>query len=362
MGIIAPLMSFYAESLNATGLWLGLIFGSFSISRGLLMPYIGRWSDIRERKDFMLAGLALYTLSSIGYAWTESIGALFWVRFVHGAASAAVVPIAFAYVGEITPRGQEGRYMGLFTTSMFLGMGLGPLTGGIIHDFFGMNYVFYSMGLLSLFSFVFILLLLPRTKKSEGRKMKTTSFGEMLKDSVVMGNFVFRITSSLGMGAIMVFLPLLAESKYGASTSLVGLMLSANILTSALLQSITGSAADRYNKMLMIYLGTLLSGTALILMPLSPNFYILFALGLLMGLGNAIYMPPSMALITISGKIHGMGAVMGLINTAMSIGMVLSPIVAGVLMDTMGLDAVFYLSGLFTLLGILALIGVTPEA
>jgi len=53
VGIISPLLPLYAENLGATGIWLGIIFSSFSISRTVFMPIIGRLSDRRGRKIFL---------------------------------------------------------------------------------------------------------------------------------------------------------------------------------------------------------------------------------------------------------------------------------------------------------------------
>jgi MFS family permease len=35
VGIIVPLLPLYAENLGATGIWMGIIFASFSISRAI---------------------------------------------------------------------------------------------------------------------------------------------------------------------------------------------------------------------------------------------------------------------------------------------------------------------------------------
>ena len=45
VGIISPLLPLYAENLGATGIWLGVIFSSFSITRAVFMPFIGKLSD-----------------------------------------------------------------------------------------------------------------------------------------------------------------------------------------------------------------------------------------------------------------------------------------------------------------------------
>ena len=40
--IIEPFMGIYAESLGANGFLIGLIFGSFTLSRAIFTPFIGR--------------------------------------------------------------------------------------------------------------------------------------------------------------------------------------------------------------------------------------------------------------------------------------------------------------------------------
>ncbi|HSQ84686.1 MAG TPA: MFS transporter, partial [Desulfobacterales bacterium] len=44
VGIVVPLLPVYAENLGASGVYIGLIFGAFSISRTFLLPYFGRKS------------------------------------------------------------------------------------------------------------------------------------------------------------------------------------------------------------------------------------------------------------------------------------------------------------------------------
>ena len=53
LGIVAPLMPLYAENLGATGVWLGLIFAGFSLTRAIFTPIMGRLSDRRGRKRFI---------------------------------------------------------------------------------------------------------------------------------------------------------------------------------------------------------------------------------------------------------------------------------------------------------------------
>ena len=57
-----------------------------------------------------------------------------------------IMPVTQAYVGDITPEGGEGFAMGLFNMSMFLGLSLGPLLGGVINDHFNLDAAFSPWG------------------------------------------------------------------------------------------------------------------------------------------------------------------------------------------------------------------------
>ena len=53
MGIIAPLMPLYAKNMGASGIWLGIIFSSYSLSRLVFVPLMGKASDKRGRKKII---------------------------------------------------------------------------------------------------------------------------------------------------------------------------------------------------------------------------------------------------------------------------------------------------------------------
>ena len=156
VGIVAPLLPLYAENLGATGIWIGIIFASFSISRTIIMPIVGWLSDRRGRKLFLCIGLLSYAIVSLGYIWADSVSQLTLVRLINGATAGMILPIAQAYVGDISPEGEEGKWMGYFNAAFFTGFGFGPLLGGVLTDHFGMNVAFSTMGGLNLLAFLIV--------------------------------------------------------------------------------------------------------------------------------------------------------------------------------------------------------------
>ena len=73
VGIVVPLLPVYAHNLGASGIYIALIFGSFSISRSAFLPYFGRLSDKKGRKPFIVAGLFSYSLISFAFLFADNV-------------------------------------------------------------------------------------------------------------------------------------------------------------------------------------------------------------------------------------------------------------------------------------------------
>ncbi|MBS3114193.1 MFS transporter [Candidatus Woesearchaeota archaeon] len=347
-GIIEPFMAIYAKDLGANGLMIGLIFGSFTLSRAILTPLIGRISDFKGRKNLLLVGLAGYTILSFFYAVATSTTSLVIVRILHGLASAMVLPISMAYIGDIAPKNQEGKYLGTFTIAFFMGLAFGPIIGGALHDIWHMDAAFYAMGAISFLSLLLLIFMLPEINAH--KNIKPSSFKTILKNKTMQAMLIFRVMNAYGIATLMGFLPLIAE-RINVTIFQIGFVVSANLLASSLFQRYFGIVADKSDKVAMMVAGSVMMLIALALMPLSAGFYTLLLFNILMGLGSAISIPAGSAITAQLGKKLGMGSVMGLFNTAFGIGGGIGPIIAGLIMLVTSLAFVFVSSAVIVLAG-----------
>ncbi len=355
VGIVVPLLPVYAHDLGASGLYIGLIFGSFSLSRTFFLPYFGRLSDKKGRKPFIVSGLFTYALISIAFVLSHSVESLIALRFIQGISSALILPVTQAYVGDITPKGREGFTMGVFNMSIFLGLSIGPLVGGWVHDRFNLQAAFVCMGLLALIGFLFSLLLLPptRSERSLSRKNGLISWVQLLKDKELAGLLLFRFAYLACIGIILGFLPVYAASAFSLSSASIGILVMLGISVSGLIQIPMGFLADRTNRNLMIITGGLIAGFAIFLFEWAGGFWDLFFDNVLFGLGGGIAMPALMALALIKGNSSkAMGSVMALMTLAHSLGMFAGSILAGLIMDMFQLRQAFFLGSLIMVAGL----------
>lgn len=353
--MVSPLMPIYSQSLGATGIWLGAIFSGFSLARIIFMPLVGKLSDKRGRKVFITSGLLFYSLLSLGYILAQNLPQLIAVRFLHGVASAMVVPIAMAYIGEISPPGKEGKYLGTFNIALFFGFGMGPLLGGVVTDKFSQTASFMSMGGLSLLSFFSVLFFLPRSRGFKSRSSgRSFSFKLLLRDRILQGLVLFRASYAFGRGLVVTFLPIFAAS-HRINLTQIGVLISSTILLNSILQYPFGKLADRYDKKRLLLLGSGISVFMLFLIPLGHTFTKLFLIALALGVGGGISMPAGTSLAAIVGKKKsGMGSTMGIYSMAMSAGLIFGPLTGGVIQGFWGINLVFILGGLISIFGIIS--------
>lgn len=351
VGIIAPLLPLYADSLGATGVWLGVIFASSSITRAISTPIFGWLSDRRGRKVFLCSGLFFYAIISLGYIWAGNILELTLIRLLHGAAAGMIVPIAQAYIGDLSPEGEEGKWMGYFNAAFFTGFGCGPLMGGALTEHFGMSIAFSTMGGLNLLAFLIAALFLHESGQRKTAAGHRSSFAGMRTSGVIKGLVSYRLAFAMGRGAFFTFLPIFAAFYIGLKPALIGVLLAVNILLMALLQIFSGNIADRLNRRAMVILGSFVNITYLAMVPLTHSFWQLLGLCALGGIGGAISLPAASALTVDEGRKFGMASTIAIFNMAMSIGMVLGPIASGAIADFSGLESVFYFGAGLSLIG-----------
>lgn len=351
LGIVAPILPLYAKDTGASGLWIGVIFGGYSASRAALMPLFGWLSDRRGRKIFLSVGLAACGVVSFGYVFATDPLLLTLVRILHGAASALVIPIANAWVGEMSPRGEEGKWMGYFNTAFFVGFGVGPLLGGIIADYFGMDSAFIAMGIITLVGFIVVVSFLPESYKIQSKRRAGGSFKEMGRSDPMKGLFAYRMMFELCMGAFMAFLPIFASIQLGIDPTFIGLLVATNLLLTSFLQIYTGRLADRFNRRLLLIGGSAFNFLILALIPAATNFWYLMVIMLIRVAGATITMPTLAALTIEEGRKFGMGTATSILATATSIGMALGPIMGGAVNDMSNVSMVFIFSAVMGMLG-----------
>ena len=353
IGIIVPVMPDFATRLGASGTSLGLMIAVFSLTRGFFQPIFGSFSDRWGRKGFLVAGLFIYGLVGLILPEAESVSNLIVIRAFHGFGSAMIMPVAMAYVSELAPSGEEGRYMGLLNIAIFSGIGGGPMLGGFFADLWGMAAAFYAMAALSFLALGLLLLKLPgmiEKKVSPATGLGIyRAMGRVFTSRRTNGILLARMVTMLIMVPTMAFLPLLMHQKFRATGIMIGLIITVRTLTNAVLQVPSGRLADRRDKIALLTIGCLIISFIMVLVPLAADFLQLLLLYVVLGAGESLIWPALGALAAEEGRVYGHGTMMGMFNMAMSCGIFFGALGAGWVMDFWGLRWSFVTIGVTVL-------------
>ena len=351
MGIIVPVLPLYATELGATGFALGVIIAVFALSGGVLQPFVGGLSDRHGKKGFLVAGLVIFGLTGYVYTLAGSVNHLVLIRTLHGAGSAMIIPMAMAYITDVSA-GRAGRYMGMLNIAIFAGIGGGPMLGGIFLDLWGPAAAFYAMAGLSFLAAGLVVALLPRQRRKDSREARPPMLSvlrRMLSNRRVAGILLSRMATMIIMVPTFAFLPLLMDRHMTASGTAIGMVIASRTLVNAALQMPFGALADRWHKDRLLLIGAAVISVALFSVPFAVSFPALIFLFALIGLGEAVCWPALGALAAQEGEVYGQGSMMGVFNAAMNAGLFAGAMVVGTLVDRFGIEWAFYTVSLFLL-------------
>jgi DHA1 family multidrug resistance protein-like MFS transporter len=352
MGIVTPFLPIYANTLGANSMQVGLVQSAFSLAGLGTLLFVGRWSDRLGRKPFLTAGLAILGISSLGLMYANSPNQLILWRFVAGLGASAHLPIAQAYLGDLTPEGAEGKWMGYFNAVLFAGMGAGPLLGGLISQALGIRDTFLIMAILNFLAVISVVIFLKEMPRKVAKSKEHSSLIAPIKSRAMRGVMIQRATTGVGTSTMMAFMPLFADTRLGLSTSLIGILLAARTPAS-IIQSYTGHLADRWDKRAMIIWSSFVSVLGVALVPLTGNFFWLLVAYLGLTLAQSFTMPALNVYVVEEGRTYGMGACMTMFMLAMQTGNGIGPVILGGIADRLGLNFAFYIGGAFILAGVL---------
>src|SRR5579862_2195654 len=130
-------------TLGASGASLQLVVAGYTIAYAVLLVTGARLGDILGHRRVYLAGVALFTLASLGCGLAPSTGVLVALRFLQGAGAAVMIPQVLSLIQRsYTAPGPRARAMSLYATVISGGSVLGQVIGGVLvsADLFGSSW------------------------------------------------------------------------------------------------------------------------------------------------------------------------------------------------------------------------------
>ncbi len=209
-----------ASQVTLTTFLIGLAIGQF---------LAGPLSDVHGRRTPLVAGMALFTLTTLICSLAPSLYALAALRLVQGAMAAAGLAIGRAIVRDLYSGAAAARYLSRLMLIVGLGPILAPVVGGQILRFSSWRGVFVALALLGLALTLMAARLLPETlsphhRRAPGVGVTARTFAGLLANRSFLG---FVLVAGFSGGALTGYIAgssFVLEDVYGASPQTYGIL------------------------------------------------------------------------------------------------------------------------------------------
>ena len=400
---------------------LSWVATAYLLASAVFLVPAGRIADIVGRKKIFKIGLSIFTLASFLMVFSASEGMIIALRVVQGAGSALIFGTAVAILTSTVAPAERGKSLGIYITSVYLGLAIGPFLGGLLTGYFGWRSIFLINVPIGLFTLAMIHLMM-KEEWADARGERFDLAGSLLygfsligvmyglsllpdaagfiivaTGAVLLAGFVWweihekspllemklfienRVFAFSNLAALInysatfavtFFLSLYLQYVRGLSPEFAGLILIIQPVTQAAISPFAGKLSDRIEPGIIASAGMALDAFGLFLLFFisdSTPFVLFAAVLALLGLGFGLFSSPNLNAIMTSvekkyyGVASGTQGTMRLIGQMLSMGMatmILAFFIGRVVITTE--NHVQFISGMhaaFALFTVLCIIG-----
>lgn len=130
------------KEFSADAVVLSWVATALLLTVAVFLIPMGKIGDIYGRKKVFTWGLAVYTLASLMGAFSISMPMLIAVRVFQGFGAAMFVTTGMAILTSVFPPKRRGRAIGIYVAAVYIGLSVGPFTGGFLTQYLGWRSIF----------------------------------------------------------------------------------------------------------------------------------------------------------------------------------------------------------------------------
>ncbi len=340
-GIVIPLLPFMAPSMGGDSTDVALIMITYSLGAAIVAPFWGRLSDQWGRRNALMLALLASALAYWVTAGAEVLWQVYLGRALSGLAAGSL-PVASALMADLSTPERRAKAMGLVGTAFGLGLIAGPVLGGVLTG--GASpfaLPFYSAAVLSLLAAILAWALLPNrfyVADTAVKEMGTGSFVDHVQRHwLLLSQY---IVHTAAVSALIYIFPLWVGNTYAWGPKAVGYFFGAVGAVMILFQGgLLSWLARRLGLLTVLRAGAALFALSIAFVALSADYRWMPAIILVAFTGSTVCLP---LLNTIASELVNTsqrGRMMGATTTSASIGRILGPLVAAVLLSEIDYSA-----------------------
>lgn len=174
--VVATALPAMAASLGSTPVRLNVAITSYLLAVAVFVPVSGWAADRYGARRVFVAAIALFTLSSVACALSQSLAQLVLARIAQGMAGAMMVPVGRIILLRIVPRENLLRAMSFLSMPALLGPVIGPPTGGFMVTYMSWHWIFLINIPFGILGIVMVLRFIQEIREEDTHKLDGIGF------------------------------------------------------------------------------------------------------------------------------------------------------------------------------------------
>lgn len=335
-GIIIPILYSYSKKFGLTDFQNGLLFASYSICQFISTPTIGRLSDKYGRRPMLIVSIIGTAVSFFMMAFAPNVAFLFLSRALDGL-TAGNIPVVFAVISDTTKPEERAKAFGIVGAAFNFGFVFGPAIAALTVSF-NPAIPFIIAGAITTAAAALCYFYLPETNKhmNEVRHGKLFDFRKMwrtLFDPNVGATFIITLVLMLAFSASIIygFQPFtlnvlkITESQNALLFTLFGVI---GLISQTYL---VGRFSKKFGMKKSFTTSLLFIALSFIIIYFSRSLPVFVTAMVILGLFNSIAQTLIPTILSQEADAKSQGSIMGLNSSYQSIGMIIGPIIGGVI-------------------------------
>ncbi len=333
-GIVIPVLPLYAEGgvIRATPHQLAWVVGIYSLLQLVCAPLFGKWSDRVGRKPVLVISIVGTAIGFVILGAANTVWMLLLGRIIDGA-SGGNIATAMACIADVTTKENRSKNMGLVGAAFGLGFVIGPALGGVLSAKISLSAPFYFAAGLAALNAVLVALRLPETLTPEvrARAREKATMSEVFRGGhggMIAAILASQLASVTGFSIMTSLFALFCEKRFGYDTAKVGYLLAYVGLLGVVFQGgLLRQLLKRPIEKQLAVIGAALLAASMAALPFTHTLAALMVVCFGISLGNSFVTPTLNGLASRSADAHCQGRLLGLMQSAGSLGRFLGPMI-----------------------------------
>ncbi|KAG0330971.1 hypothetical protein BG000_011312 [Podila horticola] len=370
-GIIVPIIPFIvSDKISGGATDTGLLLAMYAIGILLSSPLFGILGDaFVSRRIPMLIGLVGMLISTALFMVASNFYVFLAARLLQGVAGGSVWTLGLALITDVFPAEILGEQMGKVLVGYTLGLMMGPPLGGILYEHGGYQAPFIFICIITLIDFgcraliieereEIVKALRQQGKQSEAieeeaevaaerkkeRLEERTSFWKLLKNKRLIGCVVVTACNAFVFSGAEPTVPLHLANTFDLTSERIGLVFMAFSLPT-LTAPLSGALSDKLGAKVVCLVSLLLCGTGVLATGIFQNsLTMIILLFTIVGITGTAILTPILgelsAVVRTTGSGDGFARAYAMFNMAFSIGVLIGPVICGIVYERFGFRAV----------------------